>query len=145
MSHSPYLHNRRKSRAGHALENHLEQLLISRKIHYTRNAKTESKSKPDFLFPSEKQYHDPSFACAHLRMLGVKTSCKDRWRQILNEAHRIEHKHLLTLDPVVSVNQHEEMTVAKVELVSPYSLRRGNREGPIVAMTVNEFLELVKD
>lgn len=138
------VHNRRKSRAGHALENHFEQLLINREIQYTRHAKTEHNSKPDFLFPSERHYHDMSFSSASLRMLGVKTSCKDRWRQILAEARRIGHKHILTLDPVVSINQHEEMTAAKVKLVSPYGLRLGNHRGPTVAITVSEFLELVR-
>ena len=26
-------------------------------------------------------------------MLGVKTTCKDRWRQVLSEADRIPQKH----------------------------------------------------
>jgi hypothetical protein len=30
-------------------------------------------------------------------MLGVKTTCSDRWRQVLAEADRIQLKHLLTL------------------------------------------------
>jgi hypothetical protein len=28
-------------------------------------------------------------------MPGVKSTCKDRWRQVLAEADRIDHKHLL--------------------------------------------------
>lgn len=138
------VHNRRKSRAGHALENHFEQLLIDRNISYARNAVTEHKSRPDFLFPGKKQYDDPTFRDSDLRMLGVKTSCKDRWRQILNEAHRIRSKHLLTLDPVVSASQHDEMTASRVVLISPYGLRRGNQQGPTAAISVREFLELVK-
>jgi hypothetical protein len=30
-------------------------------------------------------------------MLGSKSTLKDRWRQVLDEADRITHKHLLTL------------------------------------------------
>lgn len=30
-------------------------------------------------------------------MLAVKTTCKDRWRQILNEADKIHQVHLFTL------------------------------------------------
>jgi hypothetical protein len=33
----------------------------------------------------------------NLRMLAVKTTCKDRWRQILNEADKIHQVHLFTL------------------------------------------------
>jgi hypothetical protein len=52
-------------------------------------------------------------------MLAVKTTCKDRWRQILNEADRIRTKHLLTLQEGVSEGQFREMTAAGVQLVVP--------------------------
>ena len=52
-----------------------------------------------------------------LRMLAVKTTCRDRWRQVLNEADRIGTKHLLTLQEGVSANQFREMTDAGVRLV----------------------------
>jgi len=55
-------------------------------------------------------------------MLAAKTTCKDRWRQILNEADRIPVKHLLTLQEGISVNQFREMTEAKVRLVVPIPL-----------------------
>jgi hypothetical protein len=56
-------------------------------------------------------------------MLAVKTTCKDRWRQILNEAERIKKKHLLTLQEGVSVGQFEEMVNTSVQLVVPEPLR----------------------
>ena len=52
-------------------------------------------------------------------MLAVKTTCKDRWRQILNEASRIKRKHLLTLQEGVSEGQYAEMEEAQVVLVVP--------------------------
>jgi len=55
-------------------------------------------------------------------MLAVKTTCKDRWRQILNEADKIPRKHLLTLQEGVSENQFDEMTQANVMLVVPEPL-----------------------
>ncbi len=55
-------------------------------------------------------------------MLAAKTTCKDRWRQILNEADRIQVKHLLTLQEGVSENQFKEMTEAGVKLVVPRAL-----------------------
>ena len=45
-------------------------------------------------------------------MLAVKSTCKDRWRQILAEADRLPVKHLLTLEPGISVAQTDEMTPA---------------------------------
>src|SRR5690606_20658382 len=96
ISFSLSVQNRRKSRAGLAFENHLEILFEECGIRYTRTPVTEHKSKPDFIFPGEKEYHDRSFDSLRLTMLGVKSSCKDRWRQVLAEADRIEKKHLLT-------------------------------------------------
>ncbi|GFR77854.1 restriction endonuclease EcoRII, partial [Elysia marginata] len=81
--------NRRKSRAGLALENHLEALFSECSISYSRGAMTEHKSKPDFIFPSIEHYHDNDFEPNNLTMLGVKSSCKDRWRQVLTEANKI--------------------------------------------------------
>lgn len=55
-------------------------------------------------------------------MLAAKTTARDRWRQVVNEADRIPVKHLLTLQEGVSENQHAEMAAAKVQLVIPTSL-----------------------
>ena len=86
--------NRRKSRAGLALENHLEVLFDELGVRYSRGKHTENKSKPDFIFPSQTEYKDPDFNSEMLTMLGVKFTCKDRWRQVLAEADRINHKNL---------------------------------------------------
>ena len=54
-----------------------------------------------------------------MTFLGAKTTCKDRWRQVLNEANRIDVKYLFTLQPSISVNQMNEMKKEKVVLVIP--------------------------
>jgi len=51
--------------------------------------------------------------------LTLVTTCKDRWRQVINEADRIPEKHLFTLQPTISKNQLREMTDEKVHLVVP--------------------------
>lgn len=111
--------NRRKSRVGKALENHLECILQTLRVRFARGQVTENNSSPDFLFPGFKEYHDPTFAVSRLSMLGVKSTCKDRWRQVLAEANRIENKHLLTLEPGISVNQTEQMRANNLQLVLP--------------------------
>ncbi|GGY50353.1 type II restriction endonuclease [Bacterioplanes sanyensis] len=123
ISFSLSVQNRRKSRAGHALENHLEWLFGKNGLQFERGARTENRSKPDFLFPGSAAYHDSDFPSSHLHMLGVKTSCKDRWRQILNEAQRISPKHLLTLQPGISEYQLTEMIDSEVQLVVPSPLQ----------------------
>ena len=56
-------------------------------------------------------------------MLAVKTTCRDRWRQILTEADRITTKHLLTLQEGVSEKQFQEMVGEGVQLVVPEPLK----------------------
>lgn len=114
--------NRRKSRAGFALENHLASLLGTDGVRFARGAVTENRSKPDFLFPGTAEYRDPDFPTSRLTSLGVKSTCKDRWRQVLAEADRVEHKHLLTLEPAISTNQTDEMRARQLQLVLPHSL-----------------------
>lgn len=119
ISFSLSVHNRRKSRAGWAFGNHVEAILKAHDVRYTREATTEKRNGPDFLFPGEAEYHDPSFSAAFLTMLGAKTSCKDRWRQVLAEANRIDQKHLLTLQPGISEGQTTEMQAENLRLVVP--------------------------
>jgi len=124
VSYSLSVQNRRKSRAGHAFENHLEQVFQAHDVLYDRGAKTENRSKPDFLFPGAQYYHDESFPAARLTMLGAKSTCKDRWRQVLAEAARIELKHLVTLEPGISENQTDEMQHQSLQLVLPAELQQ---------------------
>ena len=113
---------RRKSRAGSALENHLEQIFLDHNVTYTRQGVTENRHKPDFIFPGIDMYHDTQFPDCRLTMLASKSTCKDRWRQILAEASRIPKKHLITLEPGISENQTGEMKAKSVQLVVPHGL-----------------------
>ena len=137
--------NRRKSRVGLALENHLEAMFLASGIRYTRTAVTENKAKPDFIFPGIKEYRDPTFNAINLTMLGVKSTCKDRWRQVLSEADRIDKKHLLTLEPAISLNQTNEMQSKQLQLVLPKSLH-----GTYLPaqkdwlMSISEFVDLTR-
>jgi len=113
---------RRRSRAGLALENHMEHVFREHGIHYTRGGITEARLRPDFIFPGISHYHDAAFPENFLTMLAAKTTCKDRWRQIRNEARRIQYKHLLTLEPGISEHQTREMQAENVQLVLPRNL-----------------------
>jgi hypothetical protein len=117
---------RRKARSGRSLELHIFQIFIEENlrqdIDFQYQIESESGKKPDFLFPNGAAYKNENFSSDKLRMLAVKTTCKDRWRQILNEAARIPQKHLLTLQKGVSVNQFREMQEANVCLIVPEPL-----------------------
>ena len=116
---SKVITNRRKSRAGLSLENHLSRIFDASGFIYEKHAETELHKKPDFLFPNSKSYHDVSFDQDKLLMLAAKTTCKDRWRQVLNEADKIRNKYLFTLQPGVSSNQLKEMKSCNLTLVVP--------------------------
>ena len=116
----------RKSRSGKSLELHTHDILTEEAFvankDFAHGAIIEGNKRPDFLFPSVAAYKDASFPDAKLRMLAAKTTCKDRWRQILNEAKRIDTKHLLTLQEGLSAAQFKEMVDEKVKLVVPAKL-----------------------
>lgn len=139
------VHNRRKSRAGFALENHLEYIFKKSKLLFSRNEITENRSKPDFIFPGSSYYHNINFSPVNLTMLGVKSTCKDRWRQILSEAARIEKKHLFTLEPAISRNQINEMKSNYIKLVIPTSLHNTyEKEQQDWLLNLVDFIDIVR-
>lgn len=81
LSFSLSVQNRRKARAGQALENHLEAVFQAQGIRYLRGAETENRNKPDFLFPGQAEYRDPAFPAARLTMLGAKSTLKGKRRR----------------------------------------------------------------
>jgi hypothetical protein len=144
MKVSLSVQNRRKSRVGHAFENHFEEILKSTGLRYQRGALTENRAKPDFLFPGQDAYHDAQFPAGGLTMLGVKSTCKDRWRQVLSEAERIQSKHLMTLETAISSNQTDEMRAHHLQLVLPAALHASyTTTQQNWLMSVQQFLELV--
>ena len=111
--------NRRKSRAGKSLEHHLAEIFNTFDLQFETQSKTEDNKKPDFLFPGMAAYNNINFEADKIITLASKTTCKDRWRQILNEADRVKTKHLFTLQQGISSNQLEEMYKYNVCLVVP--------------------------
>ena len=138
--------NRRKSRAGYAVENHLDEIFRRFELTYERQASTENRSRPDFLFPGSEEYRSKAFPECRLSMLGVKSSCKERWRQVLAEAKRIPRKHLLTLEPGISENQTGEMASNQLQLVLPAGLHDTYTAAQQTwLMSLNDFIYFIKD
>lgn len=137
--------NRRKSRAGKSLEHHLATIFTAARLKYEEQAVTEDNKKPDFLFPSGEAYHNLLFPTDKLVFLGAKTTCKDRWRQVLNEANRIETKYLFTLQQGISKNQLREMKHENLKLVVPEAYRTSfDKEFQSEIETLSSFIEMVK-
>ena len=140
--------NRRKSRAGKSLEHHLAAIFDEHNIQYTAQGVTEGNKRPDFLFPSEQAYHDQKFSVKNLCMLAAKTTCKDRWRQILNEADRFrdENKYLCTMQQGISGAQMDEMQADRVVLVVPRPyIRSYPKDRQKRIWTLGRFIDYVKN
>lgn len=145
LSFAMSLRQRRSARAGRALENHLRAVFDSFGLRYSFNEIAEHRSKPDFIFPGIKEYRDQTFSADLLVMLGAKRTCKDRWRQVLAEAERIETKHLFTLESGISVAQTDEMRSSLLQLVIPQGVHRTyNPAQQKWLMNLAGFLDFVK-
>lgn len=137
--------NRRKSRAGKSLELHARAIFNEEGVRHSWTEPTEDKRTPDFVFPSIEHYRDMAWPADKLFMLAAKTTCKDRWRQILNEAKRIPTKHLLTVQEGVSTPQFREMQDESVQLVVPRALLEKYPDDVRSALiTLEEFVALVR-
>ncbi|HEX4310251.1 MAG TPA: type II restriction endonuclease [Acidobacteriaceae bacterium] len=136
--------NRRKSRAGRSLENHVSALLVRRQIPHVMRPNAID-GKPDVVIPSVEAYLNLDWPTERLYVIGLKTTCKDRWRQILNEARRVQRKYILTTQPGISANQLQEMHEAGVSLVVPESLHREYPRGTqIQILSLEEFASRVE-
>lgn len=139
--------NRRKSRAGKSLEHHLSALFKGNGLEFEEQVITEENKRPDFIFPSANAYHDASFPTSRLTFLAAKTTCKDRWRQILNEADRFRGrtKYLCTLQQGMSIKQMDEMSHEQVVLVVPKDyIRTYPRTSPNQLITIEQFIAETK-
>lgn len=140
--------NRRKSRAGKSLEHHLSALFDGNGLQYQEQAVTEGNKKPDFLFPSQAAYHDMSYPTEKLISLAAKTTCKDRWRQVINEANRLrgQAKFLCTLQQGISAAQMDEMQEEQVILVVPKPyIATYPKEKQDRIWTLGKFIDYVKE
>lgn len=112
---------RRKARSGKSLEYHFREILLEESFREGSDFTFQPKAgnSPDFLFPSETAYLDPSFPRDRLRMLAVKTTFRDRWRQVAEECQGLPEKHMLTLQEGVSDAQYRLIRGAGIRLVVP--------------------------
>ena len=117
---------RRRARAGRSLELHTRHIFEEEELRegrdFAHGVESEPDKRPDFLFPSKDCYDNTAYPRERLRMLAVKTSCRDRWRQVITEADKVWPKHLLTEQRGVSVAQMQQMKDEGIQLVVPAGL-----------------------
>ncbi|TXD37960.1 hypothetical protein FRC96_07915 [Lujinxingia vulgaris] len=136
--------NRRKSRRGRSLELQLEYVFNQNNLTFDTQAKTE-RSTTDFMFPGVNVYNAlKEGEDEDVIMLAAKSTCKERWRQVLNEAQKLSKRYLCTLDTRISSSQTEEMGDANVTLVVPEEIRSSYDSPGTEILTLDEFITLVK-
>lgn len=147
IEYSLSVQNRRKSRMGYSLQNHLAVIFDRERIRYDSQAITEGRNRPDFIFPGKKEYDAfQGEQEALLVMLGVKSTSKDRWRQVLDEADKIKRKHLCTLEAGISVNQTDAMTARELTLVVPRRLHETYTEQQrAIILDLSAFIAFVRE
>jgi hypothetical protein len=136
---------RRKSRAGRSLENHVEHYLRAAGIPH--NMRPRIAGKPDVVIPGEKEYNDQAFDDDKLFLVGIKTTCKDRWPQVLKEGKRVKQKHLLTFQKGMAISQLQEMQESNVQLIVPKPLHGvypPYKKSNVKILTLAEFIGTVK-
>lgn len=136
--------NRRKARAGKSLEHHVEYLLDKADIDF--ESQVDLEGKPDIIIPSREAYEDPNYPDDRLFHLGIKRTCKDRWRQVVKAAPRIKHKHIFTIQQGISGNQLDEMAGQHVTLVVPQQLHTQYPEDQeIELLSLEEFITMLRN
>jgi hypothetical protein len=108
-----------KSRRGLSLQYHFASVLEASGIVFSPQCETERGETADFITPGCDHYHNPGFPAERLRMVACKSTARDRWRQVLNEASRISEKYFLTLDPNLSPSLIAKIDAANLRLFLP--------------------------
>jgi hypothetical protein len=106
---------------------------------------TENQIRPEFVFPGIEEYRVRDCPVERLTVPAVKSSCKDRWRQILTEAQRIPTKHILAFEPGISGQQLLEMMAHRVQLVVQIPIQSTySSEQRDALISVAQFIDLVR-
>ncbi len=115
---------RRRSRRGYSFEHHLATVLEGSGLRFETQVETEPSSRVDFLFPDLATYvAGGSGLDARVVHMNAKSTSRERWKQVLHEAARLERRHLGTLDPSLSPGTVRAATEAGVTIVLPRSVR----------------------
>lgn len=138
--------NGRFSRAGLSFEHHIDALLKANDIRYVRPKTMKDGSKPDYLLPTLDAYGDADMPDELLTFLAAKTTTKERWRQVVTEATRIDVRHLITMDPGLVPDTLAAMAENNVIPVIPQPIIDMYPESMRSSMmSVGDFIALVKE
>lgn len=108
---------RRKSRAGKSLEFHVEAVLELRGIPFESQPNLDG-TTPDLVIPSSRVYEQIGQGVEPY-VVAIKTTCRDRWRQVTEEAPKAAVKYLFTTQHGISISQLDQIEAAGIQLIVP--------------------------
>lgn len=112
----------RKSRAGRSFEHHVAKLLRDGQILFQEQAVTGGR-RPDFVMPSVKALKQKVRAYDDALVLSLKTTLRERWKQVPMEKFNCA-LFLATVDDRVSSDAIEDMRGLGIHLLVPESLKK---------------------
>ena len=115
----------RKSRAGASFELHIERLLADGDIPHEVQVVADAKKRPDFVLPSFAAYMDPLRDRNGALVLSVKTTLRERWKQVHGEMRNCD-LFLATVDESIAENAIQDMARQGIVLVVPESLKKSD-------------------
>ena len=126
-----------------AFENQIGSILVGNDLRFDTRKRTSTGDIPDFLYPSLREY-ETTDRINFLTMLAAKTTCRERWQQVLAEAPRVPRKHLATLRGDIPPDQFKRMREANLTLVLPSARHSTIPAGVVDVITLRSFIELVR-
>lgn len=134
---------RRKARAGKSLESHIEAVLMREGVAFESQPVLDG-TRPDFVMPSRAAYDRAVTPLNDVFVVAVKTTCKDRWRQITKEGPKASTRYLITLQHGVSSPQMREMREAGIRLVVPADRHKDFAQADRHdLLSIEQFIELL--
>ncbi|MEH2484503.1 type II restriction endonuclease [Bradyrhizobium sp. AZCC 2230] len=113
----------RKARAGVSFEHHIEKMLVDGSVPFAKQVVIQARKRPDFVLPSFAHLKDPPSGKDRGLILSVKTTLRERWKQVEREMHGSE-LFLGTVDENIAANAIEEMGTMGINLVVPEQLKK---------------------
>jgi hypothetical protein len=107
----------RSSRVGGTFETHMHTALSAGDVPHSPQSIFEG-SRPDFVLPAGATYADPNKRSAMSLILTLKTTLKERWRQVVSESTGCP-LYLGTLDESVTGETLDQLERHKIILVVP--------------------------
>lgn len=111
----------RKTRAGRSFEHHIARVLRDGRIRYEEQAITGGR-RPDFVLPSVAVLTSMTRSFDEAMVLSLKTTLRERWKQVPMERFRCA-LFLATVDDRVSSEAVDGMQTQGIYLVVPESLK----------------------